>query len=142
TLGNLAGPTGSDGSYILRLTAAGSGIADATGNPLAADASDAFVVDTTPPTAAVVPVVSDPRTVPVGTILITFSEPVTGFGPADLTNGTLSLTRDGVALSLAGATPLPGALPTWTLGNLAGPTGPAGRYVLTLIAAGSGIIDA
>jgi len=43
TLGDLAGLTAGDGTYALTLTAAGSGIEDAAGNPLAGDASDTWV---------------------------------------------------------------------------------------------------
>jgi hypothetical protein len=53
TLGNLAGLTGLVGggttNYVLTLTAAGSGITDAAGNSLSADASDAWALN--PPTA-------------------------------------------------------------------------------------------
>ena len=86
---------------------------------LAGDASDTFVVDTTPPTADIIDVTPDPRNVPVGAITIVFSEPVTGFDLADLT-----LTRDGGPNLLTGR---PDAdhrdSITWTLGNLAGLTG-------------------
>ena len=50
TLGNLAAITAAGGSYVLRLDAAGSGIADAAGNPLAAGATDAWTTDVTRPT--------------------------------------------------------------------------------------------
>ena len=137
-LGNLAGLTAADGTYVLGLTAAGSGIVDAAGNALAADAGDSFVVDTTPPTADILDVTPDPRDGAVGTITIVFSEPVTGFDLADL-----ALRRNGGANLLTAAQTLTTAdNVTWTLGNLAGPTGTPGSYALGLTAAGSGIVDA
>src|SRR5207237_242247 len=44
TVGNLSGLTGTAGSYVLTLTAAGSGISDTAGNALAGDASSSFTV--------------------------------------------------------------------------------------------------
>ncbi|MGE5610758.1 MAG: hypothetical protein ACM359_16020, partial [Bacillota bacterium] len=44
TLSNLAGLTGRLGTYVLTLNAVGSGIADAAGNALAADATEDFAV--------------------------------------------------------------------------------------------------
>src|SRR5262249_36562223 len=44
TLGNLTSLTGALGNYVLTLTAAGSGIADLAGNPLAADANTSWSV--------------------------------------------------------------------------------------------------
>ena len=139
TLGNLAGPTGTAGSYVLGLRRPARGSPTLAGNALAADDTDAFVVDTTPPTADVVDVTPDPRNGAVDSITIVFSEPVSGFDLADL-----ALTRDGGANLLTGrpdAAPPPTAV-TWTLGNLAGLTDVTGSYVLTLTAAGSGIADA
>ena len=46
TVGNLGGATGQSGSYVLSLTATGTGITDVVGNALAAAASDAFKVQT------------------------------------------------------------------------------------------------
>ena len=79
--------------------------------------------------------VSSPRTTPVGSIAITFSEPVTGFDAGDL-----QLTRDGSGVSLASAF-LTGGGASWTLGGLASSTAADGTYVLALAAAGSGIVD-
>jgi VCBS repeat-containing protein len=138
TLGNLAGLTSVSGGYLVSLRAANSGIADAAGNLLVIDASDAFLVDRTAPTADVVDVTPDPRRTPVGSITIVFSEPVVGFDRADL-----RLARNGGANLLTAAqtlTTVDGR--TWTLGNLAGLTAAPGQYVLTVSAAGSGIADA
>jgi autotransporter-associated beta strand protein len=125
------------GEYVLALQAAGAGIQDAAGNPLAAGASETFTIDTQPPTAAIGPVAPDPRITPVETVAITFDEPVTGF---DLTD--LALTRDGGANLLTGEQTLTTAdSRTWTLGNLGGLTTARGSYGLVLTAAGSGIQD-
>lgn len=50
TLGNLSSLTAANGNYTLTLTAAGSGITDLAGNPLAGGAVTSFTVDSTPPT--------------------------------------------------------------------------------------------
>ncbi|MDB5297606.1 MAG: conserved repeat domain protein [Phycisphaerales bacterium] len=92
--------------------------------------------DTTPPTAAVA-AVTTPRTTPVDGTSITFSEPVTGFDVTDLT-----LTRGGSAVALTGASLATTDNKTFTLTGLAGPTAPAGSYVLAVKATGTGIVDA
>jgi hypothetical protein len=137
TLGNLSGLTAAQGAYTLTLTAAGSGITDLAGNALAGDASAGWLVDTTPPTATVLPVTPDPRRTAVSTVQIVFSEPVAGFDLADL-----ALTREGAGVDLSGTTLTSSDNTTWTLGGLDALTGAEGAYVLTLTAAGSGIHDA
>ncbi|MFM1995742.1 MAG: hypothetical protein RLZZ111_129 [Planctomycetota bacterium] len=86
--------------------------------------------------ADIVDVTPDPRTTAVDAIAIQFNRPVTGFDPADL-----ALTRNGTAVSLAGA----GLSSTdglrWTLSGLAAATASAGAYTLTLSASSSGIVD-
>ncbi|HZN66573.1 MAG TPA: Ig-like domain-containing protein, partial [Tepidisphaeraceae bacterium] len=141
TVGNLGGLTGTAGTYLFTLVAAGSGVTDTAGNPLAANASDTWQknnADTTAPTADIIDVTPDPRNTAVGTVTIAFSEPVVGFDLADL-----RLTRDGggnlLTASQTLATSDGGR--TWTLGNLAGLTGTGGGYALTLTAPG-GIADA
>ncbi len=136
TLGGLNGLAAAAGNYSLLLTAAGSGIVDAAGNALLADASDAWVVDTTAPTVNVVDVVPDPRNTAVASVSIVFSEAVSGFDLADL-----QLTRDGGANLLTGAESL-NTLDniTWTLSGLGALTTSSGAYVLTL--GGTGIVDA
>jgi hypothetical protein len=144
TLANLAGLT-TPGFYTLTLTAAGSGIADAAGNTLAADASDSFLIDLTGPTADVEDVGPDPRNTGVPEVIIRFNEPILGIDLADL-----RLTRDGNPQNLlagSGATLdlAPTAFPNpgthWRLGGISNLTAPAGNYVLTVVAAGSGITD-
>jgi hypothetical protein len=90
---------------------------------------------TTPPHASITPVSPDPRGNAVSSFTLTFDEAVNGFDLSDL-----SLTRDGGAVSLSGATltSSDGGL-TWTLAGTASPTSAVGRYVLTLAGNGSGI---
>ncbi|WP_145244409.1 Calx-beta domain-containing protein [Urbifossiella limnaea] len=96
------------------------------------------VFDPVVPTADIIDVTPDPRTSPVPSVAVVFSEAVTGFDLADL-----SLTRDGGANLLTAAQTLTTTdNVTWTLGNLAGLTAAPGTYVLTLTAAGSGVEDA
>jgi hypothetical protein len=137
TLNNVAALTGSSGNYLLTLVAAGSGIIDVTANPLTVGATDAWVVDVTPPTVDIVDVTPDPRTTSVPSISIVFSEAVTGFDLADL-----SLTLNGGPNLLTGSQTLTtGNNITFTLNNLAALTAAPGSYVLTLNAAGAGIAD-
>ena len=137
TLGGLSGLTAGSGAYMLTLTAAASGIVDGVGNPLAANASDTWTTDAQPPTVDIVDVVPDPRNSAVGQLTIVFSEPISGL---DL--GDLSLTRNGGGNLLTGSQSLTSANNvTWTLGGLSGLTAGSGAYMLTLTAAGSGIVD-
>src|SRR5205823_1852379 len=120
------------------LTAASSGIQDVAGNALAADASDAWSVDTTAPT---VDLVNSTTSLPDDTKIAratSSDEQIMGVDLADL-----SLSRDGGANLLTGSQTLARAdNVTWTLGNLTGITGTEGSYALTLTAASSGIQDA
>ena len=93
-------------------------------------------------TADVVDVTPDPRTSAVAAITIVFVDPVSGFDKANL-----KLTRNGVNVALTTATLTTTDNITWTLGNLGGLTGTlvgatTTNYILTLTAAGSGIVDA
>jgi hypothetical protein len=125
------------GDYRLVVQAAGSGIRDAVGNWLAADASVSFLIDTQPPTVAIQPVAPNPRVTPVEQVVIVFNEPVTGLDLADL-----RLSRNGGANLLTAAQTLNTADNIrWTLGNLGSLTATPGSYTLTLSAAGSGIVD-
>ncbi|MFI5382012.1 MAG: Ig-like domain-containing protein, partial [Tepidisphaerales bacterium] len=137
TLSGLAPITADAGTYAFTVTALGSGIVDAANNLIAANGTNLWIADLTPPTATITAVSPDPRNSAVSSMTIVFSETVSGFDLADLT-----LKRDGVSVALTGATLTLGSGNTWTLGNLAGLTGSAGTYVLTLTAAGSGITDA
>ncbi|MDB5297759.1 MAG: cbhB, partial [Phycisphaerales bacterium] len=98
------------------------------------------VADTVPPTVAIAAVTPNPRSAPVAAVTLSFSEPVTGLDPTDL-----SLARDGGPDLLAGggATLASGdGGATWAVGGLGGVTAADGGYVLTVRAAGSGIVDA
>ncbi len=89
------------------------------------------------PTADIIDVSPDPRNAPVDSIVIDFREPVTGFDRADL-----SLVRDGGANLLTAAQSLSSTdNRRFTLSGLTGVTTAPGTYVLTLNAAGSGIVD-
>jgi uncharacterized delta-60 repeat protein len=88
-----------------------------------------------PPTAAFVAVTPDPRTNAVGTVTLNFSEDVSGVNASDFI-----LTRNGSAVSLAGLVVTPVSPSMYEL-QLAPFTAAPGNYVLTLVAAGSGIID-
>jgi hypothetical protein len=94
--------------------------------------------DLTPPTATITQATPNPRTTPLDTATIVFSEPVSGFDVGDL--------------SLTGAAAIPSDLgsgqtlttsdnKTFVVSGLAAVTAAAGTYTLTLDASGSGIID-
>ena len=126
-------------TYTATVRGPGGGIKDAVGNELAADATDTWVMDAAGPTVEVVDVTPDPKRTFTSTIMITFSEPVTGFDKGDVT-----LTRDGGANLIAAFHTLTSSDggKTWLLGGLDNQTGPQGTYVLTVNADGSGIVDA
>ena len=131
--------TAAPGEYVFAVVAQGTDIADADGNTLGADASDLFVVtgDVTSPVADFGDVTPDPRDGGVDAVTVSFGEPVTG-----LDVGDFALTRDGQALALTGVTLTANADRTsFELSGLQALTDPAGDYVLTLNAAGSGIRD-
>ncbi|MBY0461152.1 MAG: hypothetical protein K2V38_27840, partial [Gemmataceae bacterium] len=135
TIGNLAGLTAAEGVYSLVLLAGGSGIGDAAGNLLLANAISAWAVDLTAPRPAIGSVTPALRNAPVASVSITFTEPVRGFDIGDL-----GLTLNGAPVPLAGAT-LSGSGAFYTLGNLTGLTGAEGDYVLVLNPTGSGVTD-
>lgn len=94
------------------------------------------VLDTTAPTADVAAVVPSPRGTAVSAVDVVFSEPVAGFDVADL-----RLTRDGAVVPLTGATLSTADNATWHLANLDALTAAGGAYVLTVVAADSGVRD-
>jgi hypothetical protein len=136
TLANLTGLTGSEGSYTVWLGVAG--ITDNAGNAMGNGATAAFTVDKTGPQALIlVEGIYEPRNIPADRFFISFTELVNGFGAADL-----SLTRDGGANLLGPAhTLVQTDANHWTLMNLTELTSVDGRYVFTVNAAGSGIMD-
>ena len=103
------------------LSAAGANLA---GSPLSFTATG---VDRTAPTASITAIDPDPRSVPVDSIRIVFSEPVLNFDLADL-----QLTRDGGGNLLTGTETLASAdRITWSL-SASALTTLSGTYVLTL----------
>ena len=132
---NLSSVTATPGAYVLKLTAAGSGIIDAVGNALAGDATDDWITDTVGPTANIVDVAPDPRNAPAGVVTVDFSKDVTGVDIADF-----SLTRDGAWVGIGGLLVTRVSAQQYTI-DLDAVTGVGGTYVLTLTAAGSGITD-
>jgi autotransporter-associated beta strand protein len=138
-LGNLGSLTALDGEYQLVLTAAGSGIEDAAGNPLVDSVTESWLMDGTAPSVDILAVTPDPRTTAVSQMTIIFSEPVQEFGLADL---VLTCNEGGNLLPGSSATLTTADDITWTLGNLAGLTGTVGLYALALAAPGSQIADA
>ena len=87
------------------------------------------------PTADVIDVSPDPRTTSVSAVMVQFSRAVSGFDVADL-----QLTLGGVAVSLAGVSVTTTDSIRWTVDGLSAATASAGTYVLTVAAAGSGIV--
>ena len=123
------------GNYVLVVRAAGSGIADAAGNGLAAAIVVRWTVNRTPPTAvfrAVAAVTA--RT--VSSLTIVFSKAVTG-----VTIDDFMLTRGGSPLPLSGATVSTLDNRTFTIAGIRG-THVLGSYALRLKRGGTGIIDA
>jgi hypothetical protein len=94
-----------------------------------------FRTDFIKPTASIAASSPNPRTTPVASLFITFSEAVQGF-----TTTNLTLTRSGTGVSLAGASPSSADGKTFTLSGLSGVTAAPGLYVLSV--AGSNISDA
>ncbi|MBU6222316.1 MAG: right-handed parallel beta-helix repeat-containing protein [Planctomycetes bacterium] len=99
--------------------------------------SASFAATATAATTVMTPSVPGTSATPVGSVAITFSKPVTGFGLGDLT-----LTRGGLPVSLAGATLTSTDSQRYTLGNLSAVTATDGAYVLTFTATGAGVVDA
>ena len=96
--------------------------------------------DLTAPTATFVAVTPDPRQTAVDTITVNFDEDVSGVDVSDF-----SLTVDGNTLGLVAAgvevNAAPGSASEYQISGLSSLTAATGTYVLTLTAAGSGIID-
>ena len=67
---------------MLTLTAAGSGIVDGVGDPLAANASDTWTTDAQPPTVDIVDV-ADPRNSAVGQLYDRLREAISGLDLSD-----------------------------------------------------------
>jgi subtilisin family serine protease len=122
------------GNSSYSATTAGTGSAGQTTGTYAAKISVA-VPALPAPTADIIDVSPDPRTTSVSAVVVQFSRAVSGVDVGDF-----SLTRSGTALSLAGASVTTIDNIRWTLAGLDAATTSAGSYVLTLNAAGSGIV--
>ena len=86
------------------------------------------------PTVASISSVTSPQSGPVGSVDITFSEPI---DPSTFTNANLSLTLDGGANLIGSAVTITQDSPTtFTIGGLSAITGGDGNYTLTISAAG------
>jgi hypothetical protein len=110
---------------------------DQAGNPaIAAGPSDTVTVGASALTAAITAVDPDPRTLPVPTLTIVFSEAVTGVVARDFT-----LTRAGKPIALKGARVTTSDGVTWTLTLPTHLTTTPADYRVTLRAARSGIKD-
>ena len=110
---DLSTKTVAEGAYLLTLTAAGSGIQDAAGNPLTGDALDAWVMDTTPPGIAITtPIMGDGQVnlAEVGAVL------VAGTG-ADASRSVTVTFTDAGALHTASRTLTTDEAGNWTLGD-------------------------
>ncbi|MGE5610324.1 MAG: lamin tail domain-containing protein, partial [Bacillota bacterium] len=93
--------------------------------------------DKTPPAVQILPATPDPRETAVDSIVIRFSEPITGLDLADLI-----LTRNGQALVWPASVSLISTdAQDWILRGLSSLTWCEGRYTLSLIANASGIAD-
>jgi hypothetical protein len=136
TVDNLAALTADDGIYLIKV-AAGGGVQDGVGNPLIAEARQAWQMIATSPAVSIVPLSPALRTTDVDEVTVVFDRPVTGVDLSDL-----QLTRDGSPVSLAG---LPQPTSTdgqrWRLTGLADRTQANGDYQIAVNAAGTGIAD-
>lgn len=122
------------GNSSYSATTAGTARAGGTTGNYAAQIS--VVVPSLPaPTADLIDVSPDPRTTSVSALVVQFSRGVAGVDVGDF-----SLTRSGTAVSLAGVSVTTTDSIRWTLAGLDAATTSAGSYVLTLNAAGSGIV--
>ena len=109
----------------------------ATGGLINAEAALAVLGGDAPLRADIVNVSPDPRYDGVESIVIEFSRDVSGFDISDVT-----LALDGSAVALDAATLEATSGSRYVLGGLADATAAQGVYTLTLVAAGSGIVDA
>jgi subtilisin family serine protease len=109
----------------------------APGQPESGDSAALTIVVDTAAVADIVDVAPDPRPNGVDSVVIAFSEPITGLDIADLT-----LARDGLGVPFGGQLLSTADQATWTLGGLSTLTQTHASYVLQLLASGAGISDA
>ncbi|QDU19695.1 Calx-beta domain-containing protein [Urbifossiella limnaea] len=94
TLGNLSGLTAAPGTYVLALTAAGSGVQDAAQNTMAADASDSWVTVTTPSVSVSDVTVGEAGGPAVVTVTLSGPSPDTILVPYATADGTATAGAD------------------------------------------------
>ena len=112
------------------------GVSDLAGNDGSTTAiSNNFAIDTVQPTADIIDITPDPRSRNAGFVTVSFNEDVTGVDIADFT-----LTRDMKSIDISKLS-VSGSGKAYTL-DLSTVTTENGSYQLTLVAAGSNIIDA
>ncbi|MGA2501180.1 MAG: Ig-like domain-containing protein, partial [Tepidisphaeraceae bacterium] len=120
TLSGLSSYTGVAGTYTLTLTAAGSGITDALGNAMTANATGTWVVDTTAPTViSINRAGSTPTNATSLQYTVTFSENVTGVDATDFALALTGVTATIGTVTGSGTTytvPITGVSGTGTLG--------------------------
>lgn len=146
-ISGLATRTVENGRYNLRLDAASTGIQDLSGNALAEKVNDVWDMagpDNISPRVDILDV-EDPRTTPVESLTVVFTEPVIGFDVSDL---NLDLAGDGRGNLLTD--PLFSEDPvtltqiddvTWTVDGLSSRTMVPGNYNFRVSAESSGITD-
>jgi hypothetical protein len=132
TTDGLAAHTLADGGHLITARQSEPGKAISSPSP-----SLSITVDTTAPTATIVAVTPDPRSIPVPSIAINFNEAVSGL---DLSR--FDLTRDvGPDLLTGAQTVTTSNNVTWTLADLTALTTLTGNYELFLLATGSPVMD-
>ncbi len=119
-----------EGSHQFKISAT-----DLAGNTSPDSPTFIVMVDLTPPTASIQPVLPSPRNTPAGVVTVNFNEPMTGVDADDF-----SLIRNGAVVSLAGLA-VGRSGDSYTL-DLSTATVADGAYVFSLTASGSGIQDA
>ncbi len=122
------------GNSAYSATTAGTGTAGETSGNYSAIVTVALPV-LPAPTADIIDVSPDPRTTSVSALVVQFSRAVSGVDVSDF-----ALTRGGTAVALTGATLTTADNVRWTLSGLDAATASSGTYVLTVKAAGSGIV--
>ncbi len=133
------GTGGSSSSGNTGGTGTGSSASNGAGNGSGGGATGANggSVSGPPVVLSVGPVSPDPRAVSAGSVIVDFNEDVTGVDLADF-----KLTRDAVTVNLTtGGATVTQLTPMRYRINLGNVTAEAGTYVLTVVAAGSGIRD-
>jgi hypothetical protein len=132
-ISGLASVTGIEGNYALTVNAAG--LADLAGNAGTNSATALWAMSSGSPVIVNLAQPATPRNSAVDSMDVFFSEDMDA---ASLSHADLSLTRDGVALTLdASITLVPLSATTFRISGLAGVTNVSGAYTLTVHAVGA-----